>query len=41
LIEDTFDTPKIWKWQREEEENVIKTIKGNAVKKENCNQSSI
>jgi len=29
------------KWQREEEENVIKTIKGYAVKKENFNQSSI
>jgi len=41
LIEDTFVTLKIWKWQREEEENVIKTIKGNDVKKENFNQSSI
>jgi len=27
LIEDTFDTLKIWKWQREEEENVIKLLK--------------
>jgi len=41
LIEGTFDTLKIWKWQREKDEHMIKTIKGNALKKENCNQSSI
>ena len=34
-------TLEIWKWQREEEENVIKATEGDAVKKENCNQSSI
>jgi len=26
LIEETFDTLKIWKWQREKEENVIKLL---------------